>query len=93
MKLRVVSAYKNDAQGLAYEAGEEIDVGIALADFLLRDAPENFERVQQESAVPLRVSPTALEVVKRVAQDQRDKMQRSARVSPVGDHQGRKDVK
>jgi hypothetical protein len=49
MKLRVLSAYDNNAQHLHYVAGDELEVAAAFGNWLLVDAPGSFERVQAKT--------------------------------------------
>lgn len=76
MKLRVVLAYRNGALGLAYRAGEEIELAMALAQFLLRDSPGSFSPVGDFDASERVESVDAARVVRQVA----DKMQKTSKV-------------
>ena len=49
-KLRCVLGYRNDAQGLVYEAGQVFEAEPQLRMFLMSDAPGCFEVVREPRA-------------------------------------------
>lgn len=51
MKLRCIANYRNDARGLVYRVGDELEPDKELEVFLLSDAPGCFEEVKPRKQV------------------------------------------
>ena len=57
MQLDVLSDYRNDARGVAYKAGQVIEVDVATAAFLMADSPESFAEHKEKPAPNKRAEP------------------------------------
>ena len=57
MQLDVLSDYRNDARGVAYKAGQVIEVDVQEAIYLMKDSPGSFAEHVEKPAPNKRAEP------------------------------------